>query len=68
MKRCPKCGSTQFVVTQHVTQSVVVDGNGNFVREISSCDEITHAADDEDIWDCEKCHYSAPGSEFNVEE
>lgn len=49
MKRCPKCGNETFIVTQHVTQSVIVDGNGNFIKEVSSCDEVTHNADDDDI-------------------
>ncbi len=65
-KRCPKCGGTMFIVTQHVAQSVVVDGNGYFVKEVSSCDEIIHAADDEDIWTCEKCGHSMAGAGFNV--
>lgn len=68
MKRCPKCGNGKFHVTYHVTQTVEVDGNGNFLKEVSSCDEVTHVADDDDIWDCEKCGYSAAGKEFNVQE
>lgn len=68
MKRCPKCGGKQFEVTQHVAQSVIVDGNGNFVRKVSSCDEITHFADDDDIWNCVKCGYSDTGSVFNISE
>lgn len=68
MKRCPKCGNETFGVTWHVTQSVIVDGNGNFIKEVSSCDEVTHGADDDDIWNCAKCGYSDAGSAFNVEE
>ena len=64
-KMCPKCGYRKFVVSQHVVQSIIVDENGNFIGEISSCDEITHAADDDDMWTCNKCGYSAAGSEFN---
>lgn len=66
MKRCPKCGGNEFEVTQHVTQSVIVDGNGNFIREVSSCDDVTHFADDDDIWGCTNCGYSAAGTEFNI--
>lgn len=68
MKRCPKCGNETFIVTQHVAQSVIVDSNGNFIKEVSSCDEVTHNADDDDIWNCTKCGYSDAGSAFNVEE
>lgn len=66
MKRCPKCGHSQFIVTQHVTQTVVVDGSGSFVKQVTACDEVTHAADDDDIWMCENCSYDASGEEFNV--
>lgn len=66
MKRCPKCGCEKFIVTQHVAQTVIVDGNGNFISEQSSCDEVLHAADDNDIWVCENCGYDAAGAEFNI--
>lgn len=65
MKVCPKCGCQEFHVTQHVTQTVKVDGEGHFIKELTSCDEITHAADDDDIWTCAGCGYDAAGSEFN---
>lgn len=65
MKVCPKCGCREFHVTQHVTQTVKVDGEGHFIKELTSCDEITHAADDDDIWTCAGCGYDAAGSEFN---
>lgn len=65
MKICPKCGHSQFIVTQHVTQSVLVDGNGEFIKEISACDQVTHSADNDDLWTCAKCLYYAAGSEFD---
>ena len=67
MKRCPKCGCERFIVSQHVAQTVIVDGNGNFILEQSSCDEVLHAADDDDLWECENCGHSAAGAEFNVD-
>lgn len=66
MKRCPKCGCDRFIVSQHVVQTVMVDDNGEFISEVTSCDEVTHKADDDDLWVCEKCGYNAAGSEFNV--
>lgn len=66
MKRCPKCGGTKFNVTYHVTQTVQVDGDGSFIKELTSCDEVTHKADDGDLWTCADCGYEAPGNEFNV--
>lgn len=67
-KRCPKCGNTEFFVTAHVTQSWLVDEDGDFIKATSECDEVTHPPDDDDIWECNKCYYSAAGSEFNVKE
>lgn len=49
MKKCPRCGCQEFIVMQHVTQTIKVDGNGCFLEQVSSCDEVTHAADDGDI-------------------
>ena len=65
MKICPKCGYSQFIVGQHVAQTVIVDGDGFFVEQLSACDEITHAADDDDLWECAKCHYNDAGRAFN---
>ena len=68
MKKCPKCGATAFEVTAHVTQDWLVDGNGDFIQEISNCEEVTHWPDDDDVWMCARCGYDAAGSEFNVKE
>lgn len=68
MKICPKCGCSKFHVTQHVTQTVKVDGEGNFLKELTPCDEVTHATDDDDIWTCAQCGYDAIGYEFNCKE
>lgn len=66
MKKCPKCGCEQFIVSQHVTQTVLVDGNGMFLKELLSCDEVTHSADDVDLWECNSCGLEAAGAAFNV--
>lgn len=66
MKRCPKCNGQRFLITQHVTQTVLVDENESYIETVSDCDEITHRADDEDLWQCEKCGYEATGNLFNV--
>lgn len=67
MKRCPKCGCKKFFVTAHVTQDWMVDEYGEFTKVIDDCVEVTHFADDIDIWDCVDCGYSDRGSVFNVE-
>lgn len=52
---CPKCGHDQFTTTAHVVQTWLVDKFGNFIDEVSSCDEVTHNPDDGNTWYCEKC-------------
>ena len=63
MKRCPVCGGARFGVTAHVAQDWLVDGDGRFMKEMDSCIEVIHFPDDDDIWDCHECGYSAAGSE-----
>lgn len=67
--KCPLCGNTSFHVTAHVTQTWEVDEEGNFVEEVTSCDEITHKPDDDDIWKCTNpdCSWSGAGSEAVVD-
>ena len=66
MKRCPKCFGTEFEVTAHVTQDWLVDGEGYCKKVMTSCVEVTHTPDDDDIWNCARCGHSAPGREFNI--
>lgn len=68
MKRCPKCGAMSFCVTAHVTQDWVVDENGSFISSNNDCLEVTHFPDDDDIWDCNNCGFSAEGRAFNIKE
>jgi len=66
MKRCPKCGGKQFLVTAHVTQGWVVDENGDFVEALNDCEMVTHHPDDDDLWMCRECAYEDAGDKFNV--
>lgn len=36
---CPKCGNTTFIATAHVTQTWLVDEDGDFIEAQSDCDE-----------------------------
>ena len=65
MKICPKCGNTKFAVTAHFTQSWIVDENGNYIKTLQECEEVTHKPDDDDIWTCSQCGYDAAGIKFN---
>lgn len=68
MKKCPKCGAETFYVTAHVTQDWKVNKFGDFVEIVDDCIEVTHFADDIDIWSCANCLYEDRGSAFNVME
>ena len=66
MKKCPKCGAETFEVSAHVVQDWLVDHNGDFLKELDPCIEVAHFPDDDDVWNCANCNYSAAGREFNV--
>ena len=34
---CPKCGNTTFITTAHVTQTWLVDEDGDFIETKSDC-------------------------------
>ena len=57
---CPKCGNTTFITTAHVTQTWLVDEDGDFIEAKSDCDEVTHAPDAEDLFTCSKCGAEVP--------
>lgn len=68
MKKCPKCGCEKFYVIAHVVEEWLVDEGGNYLRTTSTCLEVTHYPDNEDIWICAECGYDDAGSEFEKEE
>jgi ribosomal protein L37AE/L43A len=51
-----------------VTQDWKVDANENWIETMDDCVEVTHFADDIDIWECANCSYADRGSVFNVKE
>ena len=68
MKKCPKCGGTEFIVSAHVVQDWLVDENGNYIRTVEDYVETSHRPDDDDIWMCYQCGHDAAGREFNIKE
>ena len=64
--RCPVCGAESFEVTAHVTQDWNIDCNGSFMESLNDCAEVTHYPDEDDIWNCANCQFSAAGSKFRV--
>lgn len=46
------------------TQDWKVDCNGTFLESLNECVEVTHYPDENDIWDCANCSFSAEGHRF----
>ena len=67
MKKCPKCGCEEFIVSAHVVQTWVVDKNGNFERVSEDCTDVTHAPDNDDMWTCAECGHYDSGNAFEIE-
>lgn len=67
-KKCPRCGNTkEFYVSAHVVQDWKVDNNGNFIKSVNDCVEVTHFPNNEDVWECANCHYDGAGSRFETD-
>ena len=64
--QCPKCSGKTFTSTAHVAQEWMLDEHGDFMESISHCTDVTHKPDDDDLWECLGCDYSAAGSMFRV--
>lgn len=62
--RCPVCGAESFEVIAHVTQDWKIDCNGTFLEALNECVEVTHYPDEDDIWTCGNCAFSAEGRKF----
>lgn len=53
-----------FTTTIHVTQTVKVSETGDFIEEISSCDEVTHGPHQDNSWTCTECGADAVHEEL----
>ena len=57
MMICPKSrGHRRFIVTAHVTEDWIVDGDGSFVELSTKSDcEVVREPSEEDVWTCATC-------------
>lgn len=46
---CSKCRGRKFVTTATVTQDWQVDAHGNFISQISACNEVVASPDTDNI-------------------
>ena len=49
IKPCPKCGCCEYLATAHVTQTWLINQDGDFVESKTECDEVLHAPDPDDM-------------------
>lgn len=56
---CPNCDNDTFYTTAVVTQNWLVDAEGNFIEEKTSCEQVVRQPDDAETWYCSKCHAEA---------
>ncbi len=55
-KMCPENRKhKKFSATGHVTQTWLIDEHGNFIEEVTSCDDTTHTPGMDDVWTCQVC-------------
>lgn len=66
MKKCPNCGCTEFQVHQIEDHVILVDKDGEFIEEKNEFTQITHAPDDDSIWQCDDCGLTGMGRMFIV--
>ena len=56
----PTVKTVGFPGLHFVTQTWLVDEDGDFIETKSDCDEVTHAPDAEDLFTCSKCGAEVP--------
>lgn len=52
---CPCCGGREFITTVTVTQDWRVSFGGDFLEEVSSCNDVLREPDTDNIWSCFRC-------------
>lgn len=52
---CPKCGGRKFITPATVTQDWQVDAHGNFISQMSACNDVVASPDTDNIWSCSLC-------------
>lgn len=60
IKPCPKCGCCEYLATAHVTQTWLINQDGDFVESKTECDEVLHTPDPDDIFVCSNCGEEIP--------
>lgn len=68
MKICPKCGNKTFYAPVIVCTTWIMNENGECINCTTKRDVTINGPNENDIWECTKCHYSAEGNEFNTGE
>ncbi|MDA1674754.1 hypothetical protein [Bacillus cereus group sp. TH152-1LC] len=60
---CPKNKNhKEFITTAHVVQEWKVDAEGDWLKTVDNCVQVTHKPNRDDVWTCAVC-----GAEAEVE-
>ena len=52
---CPCCGGREFITPATVTQDWRVSFGGDFLEEVSSCNDVLCEPNTDNIWSCFRC-------------
>lgn len=53
---CPhNCENATFTTTAHVMQDWEVDAEGEFIKVVTDCLEVSHRPDNDNTWTCNVC-------------
>lgn len=52
---CPCCGGREFITPATVTQDWKVSFGGDFLEEVSSCNDVLCEPNTDNIWSCFRC-------------
>ena len=65
---CPCCGGREFITTATVTQDWRVSFGGDFLEEVSSCNDVLCEPNTDNIWSCFRCGEEAVSlNDFDID-
>ena len=65
---CPCCGGREFITTATVTQDWRASFGGDFLEEVSSCNDVLCEPNTDNIWSCFRCGEEAVSlNDFDID-
>lgn len=63
MKKCPRCGNTEFYVEVKTEEIWLVDGEGSLISVTDGCSYVEEF-NPNDFWECSECGFEGYGDDF----